>query len=1221
MDIFVRQVPAQATEKQLRQFFRPLLTGLDITVFDVNKFKNKPLATIAVLTAAQGNRFLDKYGVNSRAARPLYFNGHLLACSVSRNAPTDIQLRGLMFEKERQIAKTEPQSKHGQSARDRRNKAHATTTFSTDSTSCGLWVYDGDRLTYQPHFIDARHGSIVLGLRQVVLLLEPEGSPVGFSADRIDINYFNVHTVLIGPRDDPTVTFTSWCPPKFFMQVAAPQRDMYAMLAQMNIRGQQPTQPKKKRLSCISPQHQLPAGMCFVYQIRLSNDRDLPAVHSLITRNRDIMSAMIYPTPTNPPTVRLRDSMTRLNFDLTDQSRAGSLPFDLRFQIVRLVQNGKLPPEFVRALIPFIQSLYRDFGRVATHEAICRLYLHLSSPGPEAEACQYSMEALQNLLTGFAQSYDDNQGEDAYSPANRHSHIVLIHKLNVTPAGVYLEGPFAEVTNRVLRTYPDHHDHFLRVTFMDEDGESFRYDPQADLQEVYHARFKKFLDGTYHIADQGFSFLGFSHSSLRSQTCWFMSPFFHDGELMIASKVIRQLGDFSMIRSPARCAARIGQAFTDTTGAVEIEAGMLGIMDDVKRDGRVFSDGVGTISESLLKRIWRIYGTSKPVKPTVLQIRFAGAKGVVALDSRLPEDELRLRGSMIKFYGSPSNKIEICGAAFSPLPMVLNKQIIKILEDLGVNTGAFLSLQTAAVQRLRLMTESTINASTLLDEGPVSKVAQLATLLEHLSDIGLEYGADTFLRDVVEMAVITNLRDIKYRGRIPVRNGVTLYGIMDETDYLQEGEIYVVIDRPNERGKKVLTGGKVVITRSPALHPGDVRVVRAINVPDHSPLSKLSNCVVFSQRGTRDLPSQLSGGDLDGDLYNVIFEPSLMPTKAIPEPADYPRAEPVELVQEVKSKDMSDFFIRFMETDQLGQISTVHLQLADQKLLGVFDPDCIKLAAMASTAVDFSKTGIPVDMRECPRRDRNRPDFMAPSPRAIVESGSIDLLPESDEEDMLENDPVANLDPESRRTRYYRSHKALGMLYRAIDEHQFLSDLHKHRKLSINAHHDSLMPRLWDYIKRNNVLVEWENYRHLARQIKDAYEVTLLDLLYQSAPSPNHPLTESEVFSGTILGRKGGAQSRRLREMTQNMRDRFGEILDFTVSRIINGDADGKDRASEALPRAIACLAVGVEENSLFDRKVGGQLRSWKYVAAGVCLKEMKRWLAAGLGRVTLPRC
>ena len=56
----------------------------------------------------------------------------------------------------------------------------------------------------------------------------------------------------------------------------------------------------------------------------------------------------------------------------------------------------------------------------------------------------------------------------------------------------------------------------------------------------------------------------------------------------------------------------------------------------------------------------------------------------------------------------------------------------------------------------------------------------------------------------------------------------------------------------------------IVVTRSPVMHPGDVQIVNAVDVPPHSPLKRLSNVVVFSQHGDRDLPGQLSGGDLDG---------------------------------------------------------------------------------------------------------------------------------------------------------------------------------------------------------------------------------------------------------------------------------------------------------------------------------------------------------------------
>jgi hypothetical protein len=128
----------------------------------------------------------------------------------------------------------------------------------------------------------------------------------------------------------------------------------------------------------------------------------------------------------------------------------------------------------------------------------------------------------------------------------------------------------------------------------------------------------------------------------------------------------------------------------------------------------------------------------------------------------------------------------------------------------------------------------------------------------------------------------------------------------------------------------------------------------------------------------------------------------------------------------------------------------------------------------------------------------------------------------------------------------------------------------------------------------------------------------LIQALYQFGSSSRHPLTEAEVFSGTILGRNSGRQSKRQREVTQAMREQLEEVLTFTVSRIIDGDYDDNDRNEEALPRALACLAIGMNEKSDGDSTVG-EMQSWKYIAAGVCLREIKRWFAIDMGRHALP--
>ena len=103
-----------------------------------------------------------------------------------------------------------------------------------------------------------------------------------------------------------------------------------------------------------------------------------------------------------------------------------------------------------------------------------------------------------------------------------------------------------------------------------------------------------------------------------------MAPFTLNGSLTYASGVIKDLGDFGLIRSPAKCAARIGQAFSQTFSSVHIPSEAFKTIPDIERNGRTFSDGVGTCSTEVLEKIWREYFQARGLKPTIFQIRFMG---------------------------------------------------------------------------------------------------------------------------------------------------------------------------------------------------------------------------------------------------------------------------------------------------------------------------------------------------------------------------------------------------------------------------------------------------------------------------------------------------------------------------------------------------------------------------------------------------------------------
>lgn len=267
--------------------------------------------------------------------------------------------------------------------------------------------------------------------------------------------------------------------------------------------------------------------------------------------------------------------------------------------------------------------------------------------------------------------------------------------------------------------------------------------------------------------------------------------------------------------------------------------------------------------------------------------------------------------------------------------------MIKLLEDMGVPRMWFLKQQAAALQKLQLVTAHISNTAGFLKRQGVADLVGFPRLIRHLESIGIDYKRDQFMRSVVEVAVLRELRLMKQKARIPIEQGVTLFGIMDETGYLEQGEIYITFDKAPFIGCHALDldNRLMLVTRSPALHPGDIQIATNIIPPEHHPLRALSNCVVFSQKGTRDLPSCLSGGDLDGDMYSVIWDTvAVNGCQRVFKPADYSRVTPVDIGRRVEKKDMTDFFIKFMATDQLGLIATRHMILADQRQEGTADP-------------------------------------------------------------------------------------------------------------------------------------------------------------------------------------------------------------------------------------------------------------------------------------------
>ena len=89
---------------------------------------------------------------------------------------------------------------------------------------------------------------------------------------------------------------------------------------------------------------------------------------------------------------------------------------------------------------------------------------------------------------------------------------------------------------------------------------------------------------------------------------------------------------------------------------------------------------------------------AKNFLPSAIQVRFAGCKGVLTLDPRLPDNIAVFRPSMRKFESS-HRRIEVLQTS-RPQAVFLNHQLIILLSNLGIPDDVFMKLQRNMLDRL-----------------------------------------------------------------------------------------------------------------------------------------------------------------------------------------------------------------------------------------------------------------------------------------------------------------------------------------------------------------------------------------------------------------------------------------------------------------------------------------------------------------------------------------
>ena len=184
--------------------------------------------------------------------------------------------------------------------------------------------------------------------------------------------------------------------------------------------------------------------------------------------------------------------------------------------------------------------------------------------------------------------------------------------------------------------------------------------------------------------------------------------------------------------------------------------------------------------------------------------------------------------------------------------MFLNRPLIMLLEHLGVVSDVIIDLQSTSIREVQTIQTSLNQATKVFLQHNLGASYHLPSLFNNISrylglDIydrpvgGLQHH---LIKEALYCAATHALREIKYRAHILVPDSVTLLGVSDEYDCLEEGEIFATVYDESKKIEQSIEG-KVLITRSPQVHPGDVQLVTAVLRPE---LTHLKNVVVFSCR-------------------------------------------------------------------------------------------------------------------------------------------------------------------------------------------------------------------------------------------------------------------------------------------------------------------------------------------------------------------------------------
>lgn len=595
--------------------------------------------------------------------------------------------------------------------------------------------------------------------------------------------------------------------------------------------------------------------------------------------------------------------------------------------------------------------------------------------------------ALDKTLVSRFEPVDFKVAYASKEPLQSTNNKSVIRSVILTPLSLTFDYEVHLDSNRVLRHFDP--EKFCKLLIRDENGKDKFNSDLAKNTDLVYEYFRNTLYNGFSIGLRKYFFLVMTTSQLKVHGSWFVTPYEDKNGTVIGADYIKSwIGSFQSIRNIGKYAARIGLALSSTTYTREVEQFVE--IEDTVRNGYLFTDGVGLCSRSLATAICKDLGMERI--PSAFQIRFAGYKGVIAVHPWLDNINLKnenpyvadliasviskngnlhndfkfpgliLRKSMCKFESSDRG-LEIVTTSKS-CDFYLNRQIIMMLEGLGVPSQVFINFQNKYIYDLLV----------LMHRDYPSFVKIHSCLSAHVSsDI-------PFYRKLQAPILARIFEELNTKANILIPQGRGAIGVVDELGILEEDQVFCMFNkRPDENmeglvdyGSYVVPNSYCIVAKNPVMHPGDIRLVKCVDCPQ---LHYLKDLIVFSKKGNRPVFNQCSGSDLDGDIFYVSWAKALIP-KTTFKPYNYTDSNALTK-DRVLFSDIVNFFVRSMKYYQLGQIAHSYLALADQHT--IFDEKALKLSEIFNKSIDYVKTGNLVAISD-DLVPSAFPDFMERSP-------------------------------------------------------------------------------------------------------------------------------------------------------------------------------------------------------------------------------------------------